>query len=261
MVVLKTSRELALIREAARVAAEVQERLAREAISAGVSTRDVEQFAIHLIQCRGASSHLAGYRGFPGSVCISLNEEVLHGIPGHRKIQEGDVVKVIIGVVKNGYHAHKTATYAVSPAGDEAQRLVATTRRALAVAADAARAGNRVSHISEAIQATAAQEGFAVIRRFGGHGIGASAHEEPFIPNFVSANGQNDVVLAPGMVFTIEPMLTAGGSDVRIREDGWTVVTADGSLAAHCEHTIAVTDNGAEVLTADLSVDRIPKEG
>jgi methionyl aminopeptidase len=248
---IKTRRELDAMREAARHVAEVLLEL-RELAKPGVTTGDLDQHARKAIKRRGVTSSFLGYGPhglppYPGVVCVSVNDEIVHGIPGGRVLEEGDVVSVDFGVSYEGYHGDSAFTVTLGSGSEEARRLVEATRDALERGIEQMVPGNRLSDIGHAVQVRAESEGFSVVRQFVGHGIGREMHEPPQIPNYGPAG--RGPRLKPGMVFAIEPMVTAGGPDVAILEDEWTAVTADGSLAAHFEHTILITEHGPEVLT------------
>lgn len=248
---IKTRRELEAMRSAARHVAEVLLEL-RELAKPGVTTGELDQHARKSIQRRGVTSSFLGYGPhglppYPAVLCVSVNDEIVHGIPGPRELEIGDVVSVDFGVSENGYHGDSAFTITVGPAAPEAEKLVETTREALERGIAQMVPGRRLSDIGHAVQACAEAAGFSVVRQFVGHGIGREMHEPPQIPNY--GPGGRGPRLKPGMVFAIEPMVTAGSPDVNILEDEWTAVTADGSLAAHFEHTILITDHGPEVLT------------
>ncbi|MEB2343363.1 MAG: type I methionyl aminopeptidase [Deltaproteobacteria bacterium] len=248
---IKTRHELEAMRVAGRHVAEILLEL-RELAKPGVTTGELDEHARRAIRRRGVESSFLGYGPhglppYPAVLCVSVNEEVVHGIPGRRELKEGDVLSLDFGVSFEGYHGDSAVTVPVGRLGAEAQRLVDATRRALDEGIGQMRAGHRLSDIGHAVQAHAEGEGFSVVRQFVGHGIGREMHEPPQIPNYGPAG--RGPRLKPGMVFAIEPMVTAGGPDVRMLDDEWTAVTADGSLAAHFEHTILVTEAGPEVLT------------
>ncbi len=248
MIELKTEREIQIIRRNGRIVAETLKLLGKN-IRPGMKTKELERLAEHFIKDQGAYPAFKGYRGFPSSVCISINEEVVHGIPGERIIQEGDIVSVDIGVLKDGYYADGACTYPAGEISWEAQELITVTRQALENALAFVREGRYLSDISHAIQSFVEKNGFSVVRDLVGHGIGKRMHEEPQIPNFgPPAQG---VMLKKGMVLAIEPMVNMGSYEIETKEDHWTIVTRDGSLSAHFEHTVAVTENGAEVLTVN----------
>jgi methionyl aminopeptidase len=247
MIIRKSKDELARMREAGRIVAETL-RLVAEAIRPGITTGELDQLAEAYIVKRGGKPAFKGYRGFPDSICTSVNEEVVHGIPGSRKLKSGDIVGVDVGVALGGYYGDAAETFAVGPVSAEVQRLITAAREALAAAIDKCRIGSRLSDVSHAIQVKAESAGFSVVREFVGHGIGRSMHEDPQIPNFGEAG--KGPQLQVGMTFAVEPMITAGGYEVEVLEDGWSVVTKDGSLSAHFEHTVAVTQDRPEILTA-----------
>ncbi|HVP56931.1 MAG TPA: type I methionyl aminopeptidase [bacterium] len=244
--VVKTEEEIELMRRSARVVAETL-RLLGSAVKAGITTKELDQLAEDHIRSRGGLPSFKGYRGFPATICASVNSEVVHGIPGPRRLEDGDIISIDVGVLKEGYHGDGAATFAVGTISEEASRLLETTRQALEAGIAQARAGNRVRDISQAVQGVVEAAGFSVVRDLVGHGIGQQMHEEPQIPNFVS--GAQSPMLAKGMTLAIEPMVNAGAYAITVKDDAWTVVTSDGSLSAHFEHTVAVTDDGAETLT------------
>src|SRR3989338_7462462 len=234
MIELKTANEIALMRKAGRVVAGLLDMLAG-LVQPGIKTKALDEAARTYLRDQGAQPAFLGYRGFPASICVSVNEEVVHGIPGERRIREGDVVSLDAGAVVSGYYADAAITVTVGPVAPSTRRLVETTRQALAMGIRQAAVGNRLSDISHAVQQVAEQAGFGIVRDFVGHGIGRAMHEEPPIPNFGAPHmGPR---LQTGMVLAVEPMITGGKPDVEIREDGWTAVTKDGSPAAHFEHT------------------------
>jgi methionyl aminopeptidase len=248
---IKTRREIDAMRSAARHVAEVLLEL-RELAKPGVTTGELDQHARKAIAKRGVSSSFLGYGPhglppYPGVVCISVNDEIVHGIPGPREIEDGDVVSVDFGVSDHGYHGDSAFTVAVGRVSPEAEKLVETTRAALDRGIEQMLPGSRLSDIGHAVQACAEAAGFSVVRQFVGHGIGREMHEPPQIPNYGPAG--RGPRLKTGMVFAIEPMVTAGSPEARMLDDQWTAVTVDGSLAAHFEHTILITDHGPEVLT------------
>jgi methionyl aminopeptidase len=195
-----------------------------------------------------------GYRGFPGSICASPNEMIVHGIPGPYELKDGDLLSVDVGVTLDGYVADSAITIAIGPVPDRARELIEVCQEALQAAIEQCRSGNRLGDISNAVQTVVEARGFGVVRALVGHGVGRSMHEDPQIPNYGPAG--RGPKLAPGMVFAIEPMITAGGWSVRGGDDGWAVYTEDGSLSAHCEHTVAITDNGPRILTLPGSTQR-----
>ena len=246
MIIIKSLREIEQLKKANAIAAEVLYEL-KKWVAPGMTTRELNQVAEEVIRSRGAIPAFKGYRGFPASLCISINEEVVHGIPDSRRLNEGDIVSLDVGANLNGYYGDAAITLPVGEVDREAQRLLQVTEKALYIAIDQARPGNRLSDISHAVQAWVEEQGFSVVRDFVGHGIGRSLHEEPQIPNFGSPN--QGPRLEKGMVFALEPMVNEGAYEVRVLSDGWTVVTADGKRSAHFEHTIAITDGEVEILS------------
>lgn len=245
--ILKRPSELDIMAEAAVINREALEAVAA-AVRPGVSTLELNAIAEDAIVSRGGRPAFKGYRGFPATLCTSVNEVVVHGIPGGVRVVEGDIVSIDIGTYYRGYAADMASTYAVGAISDEAQRLLETTDRSLTAGIEAALAGNRLGDVSAAIQGVVEAEGFWVIREFVGHGIGREFHEGPEVPNYGRAG--TGPVLRPGLVLAIEPMVSLRRTTVDIADDGWTASTADGSLAAHFEHTVAITEDGPRVLTA-----------
>ncbi len=246
MIELKTAAELEYMRQAGRVVAGLLAHLGR-LLRPGMKTKTLDEEALAYLRKQGATPAFLGYKGFPASVCVSVNEEVVHGIPGERKIQEGDVVSIDAGAVVSGFYGDAATTLIVGDASSEAQRLVTTTREALDQGIAQTVVGNRISDISYAVQQRVERNGFGVVREFVGHGIGRALHEDPPIPNFGAPHlGPR---LKVGMVLAIEPMVTLGSYEVEVLSDGWTAVTKDRSVAAHFEHTVAITERGPEVLT------------
>ena len=247
MILLKSSRELGHMRAAGRILAEVKERL-KALVRPGASTKDIDEDIESFIVGKGAVPAFKGYRGYPATVCTSINNEVVHGIPSaKRKLKDGDIIGLDLGCIVEGYYGDCAITLPVGPIPERVQELLDVTRESLDKAIVQCRAGNRIGDISHAVQTHCESHGFGVVRAFVGHGIGRSLHEEPQVPNFGEAG--RGPLLKTGMVLAIEPMVTMGSWEVRVLEDGWTAVTADGSLAAHFEDTIAITGNGPEVLT------------
>ncbi len=246
MIYIKTDTEVELMRESAEVLRETMRRVG-EAVSPGVTTAELDRIAEEYIGSRGASPGFKGYRGYPATICASVNEQVVHGIPGPRKLKEGDIVGIDIGVIKDGYYSDMTRSYPVGVVDEEASRILRVTMEALDVGIDKASAGNHLSDISHAIQKHAEDNGYKVVKELVGHGVGRNLHEDPQIPNF-GPPGMGPV-LKPGMVFALEPMLNIGTAEIVTLEDRWTIVTGDGSLSCHFEDTIAVTLNGPRVLT------------
>ena len=248
MIVLKSDREIGLMRRGGHILAEVVDLLGNF-VKPGMSTLEVDEEVESFIRERGAVPALKGYRGFPATVCISINEEVVHGIPSaQRRMKEGDIVGFDLGCIVEGYYADCAVTLPLGEIPPRVQELLDVTRESLEKAIAQCRPGRRLSDVSHAVQHHVEPHGFGVVRTFVGHGIGRALHEEPQVPNF--GDPGRGPQLKPGMVLAIEPMVTMGSYDVKILDDGWTAVTKDGGLAAHFEHTIAVTDDGPEVLTS-----------
>ena len=246
MIVCKSNAELSLMREAGRIVAETH-RLLKQAIAPGITTAELDRMAEEFIRSQGAVPSFKGYNGFPFSICTSVNEELVHGFPGPRKLKEGDIISIDIGAEFRGYHGDSAWTYGVGNISAEAQRLLDVTEASLYAGLALVRPDERLYTVSHGIQKVIEEAGFSVVREYVGHGIGAKLHEEPQIPNYgIPGRGPR---LKPGMTLAIEPMVTAGERYVRTLEDNWTVVTVDGSLCAHFEHTIAVTEDGYEILT------------
>ena len=243
---LKSAAELEGMRTSCRMTAEVLQRVA-EAVQAGVTTGELDALTRRVIERMGAKPSFLGYRGYPASICISVNEEVIHGIPGPRVIMPGDVVSLDVGVYYNGFHGDSATTVLVGVTDPDTIRLVETTKRALAAAVAAARPGGRLSDVSHAAQSMVEASGCSVVREFVGHGVGRHLHEDPQVPNY-GAPGRGPV-LAPGMTLAIEPMVNLGRPEVVVLDDGWTVVTRDGKPSAHFEHTVAVLEERVEILT------------
>jgi methionyl aminopeptidase len=232
--------------EACQIVAEVLEGIKR-IIAPGIMTKELDEFAESFVLSKGAIPAFKGYRGFPASLCTSINEQVVHGIPSLTRLKEGDIISLDIGVYYKGFYGDAALTLPVGETGKEAERLLSTTEKALYWGIEKAVGGNRVSDISHAIQSCVEKEGFSVVRNFVGHGIGRELHEEPQIPNF-GRPGEGPVLME-GMTLAIEPMVNAGSWEVVILNDGWTAVTKDRSLSAHFEHTVAVTSDGPLILT------------
>ncbi len=245
-IVLKSSREIASMREAGRIVAIVLDRVAR-AVRPGITTGELDDIAVDEVRELGAEASFKGYRGFPASICTSINEEVVHGIPGRRVLNEGDIVSLDFGALVNGFHGDAAVTVGVGKMSSAARNIIAATSGALEAGIAAAGVGVRLGDVSAAIQRYAEARGFSVVREYVGHGIGHDLHEDPQVPNFgVPGEGP---LLQKGMTLALEPMVNAGGYRTKVAEDGWTVVTADGSLSAHFEHTIAIGEYGADILT------------
>ena len=246
MIIVKNERDIEAMRGAGAVAAEVLN-LVGGWIQPGITTREIDAHAAQLIKERGAKSAFLGYRKYPGHVCISVNEQVVHGLPSDRRVNFGDIISLDVGVIYRGYIGDTAKTVAVGGCDLLAQKLMDVTERALYEGIAQAHAGNRVVDISRAIQKYVESNGFSVVREFVGHGVGRSMHEEPQVPNFVY--GKSSPKLRAGMTIAIEPMVNAGKPAVEILNDGWTVVTRDGLPSAHFEHTVLITENEPEILT------------
>ncbi len=247
MIVLKTGRELKVMREACRISAEAL-KLAGNAVQPGVTTAELDRIAEQYILSQGAKPNFKNYNGYPATACISINNEVIHGIPSKKRIiKSGDIVSIDLGAVFEGYHGDNAATFACGDISPEAKRLMDTTRESLYEGIAAAVSGGRLGDIGAAIQQYVEQRGYSVVRQFVGHGIGTSLHEAPEVPNF-GTKGRG-IRLMPGMTLAIEPMVNMGHYDVKVMPDGWTVLTKDGSLSAHFEHTIVITPDGPQILT------------
>jgi methionyl aminopeptidase len=245
-IIVKSAREVAIMREAGRVVAQVLQALAGQ-LRPGMKTMELDEIAAREVAKQGARPSFKGYRGFPAHLCVSVNDEIVHGIPGERILHEGDIVSLDMGAVLNGFQGDAAVTVGIGEISPQARDLIATTESALMAGIAAARAGATLGDISVAIQNRAESGGYSVVREYTGHGIGRDMHEEPQIPNYgVAGSGP---VLKKGMTFALEPMVNAGGWRTRVDDDHWTVRTADGSISAHFEHTIAITDGEAEVLT------------
>ncbi len=246
-IVLKTSRELALMREACRISAGALE-IAGKAIEPGITTAEIDKIAYDYIKSQGAEPNFLNYNGFPATACISINDEVIHGIPSKsRIIKAGDIVSLDLGAKINGYNGDNAATFACGDISPEAQALIDATRESLYEGINAAVCGNRIGDIGAAIQRYVEARGYSVVREFVGHGVGASLHEEPEVPNYRGAI--RGVRLIPGMTLAIEPMINQGTERINIMPDGWTVKTSDGKLSAHFEHTVAITADGPVIMT------------
>lgn len=246
MIEYKSPREIKKIRKAGQVVAEILD-LISENVRPGVTTRKLESLASEHFKKKKARPAFLGYQGFPASICVSVDDEVVHGIPGDRTLVEGEIVSVDAGAVIDGYFGDSARSFAVGNVNGKARKLLSVTREALDRGINACVVGNRLGDISFAIQSYVEAEGFSVVRDLVGHGIGKKMHEEPQVPNFGEPG--TGIELKEGLVVAIEPMINAGGYKVRVLSDGWTVVTDDGSLSAHFEHTVAVTSKGPEILT------------
>lgn len=245
-ILIKSASDIENMRVAGGVVADVHRRMA-ELVAPGVTTAELDTAAYEIITGAGGTPSFLGYHGFTGSICASINEEVVHGIPGKRALVEGDIIAIDVGAYLNGFHGDAAATYPVGKIAPELQSLIAGAKAAFEAGLQAARAGNRVGDVSAAIQAKIESLGFGIVRGYGGHGIGRSMHEDPSVLNYGEAG--TGARLQPGMTLAIEPMLTLGDHDVKELDDGWTVVTKDGKPSAHYEHTVLITDGDAELLT------------
>jgi methionyl aminopeptidase len=260
---VKTRREVALMRDAGRHVAEILGEL-QALVQPGITTRELDRFAEKKLEERGLESSFKGYDPYglppyPGVICVSVNEEIVHGIPGGRTIQAGDVVSLDFGLSVGGFHGDAAVTVIVGEAPERQRELVDVTRESLERAIEQMRPGRRLSDVGHAVQSLVESHGFSVVRDFAGHGIGRRMHEAPWVPNY-GAPGRGPR-LVPGMVFAIEPMVNLGGPEVRILDDEWTAVTADGSISAHFEHTVLVTEGEPEVLTRVAGIHEEAREG
>jgi len=246
MIILKSPDEVGKMQRAGRIVADVLREL-KEQVKPGVSTLDLDEIAEKGIRKRGGQPAFKGYRGFPATLCASVNNEIVHGIPSKRTLQEGDIIGLDLGAIVDGYYGDAAITVAVGALRPEVQRLVKVTEESLYKGIDQMKAGNRLSDVSNAVQTHVEAAGYSVVKDFVGHGIGQSLHEEPQLPNF-GKPGQGPR-LRPGMVLAIEPMVNMGKDGVRVLDDHWTAVTEDGSLSAHFEHTVAITEAGPVILT------------
>jgi len=246
MIIYKNHKEIEMMRKSNQIVAQILSEL-RERVKPGVKTIELDEYAEKRTMELGAKPAFKGYRGYPASLCTSVNEEIVHGIPSSRTLKEGDIIGMDFGVVYNGLYGDAAITVAVGEISSEAEMLIETVKVSLKKAIEQVRMGNRISDISSAVQKHVESKGFSVIRSFVGHGIGFSLHEEPQVPNFGSPG--HGPRIKPGMVLAIEPMISAGDWDVEILEDNWTAVTKDRSLSAHYESTVAATENGPEILS------------
>ena len=246
MITIKNERELESMRQACKITAAARA-LAGEMVKPGVSTKAIDQAVHDFIVAQGAKPSFLGYNGFPASACISVNNVVIHGIPGGYTLKEGDIVSIDVGAYYKGFHGDCAATFACGAISAEAQRLIDVTKQSFFEGIRFAKKGNRVQDISRAVQAHVESNGFSVVRSFVGHGVGRQLHEEPEVPNFVSS--YRGPRLLPGMTIAVEPMVNAGSYDVKVLKDGWTTVTSDGKLSAHYENTVLITDGEPEILT------------
>lgn len=249
MIVLKTARELALMREACRISAGAL-RVAGEAIRPGISTWEIDQIAYKYIKSQGAEPNFLGLYGFPATACISINDEVIHGIPSKsRIIKAGDIVSIDLGAKINGFNGDNAATFACGEISEEAQKLMDTTKESLYEAIKFAVVGNKIGDIASAVQNYCEEKGYGIVREYTGHGVGKELHEDPSVPNYGKAG--RGVRLVAGMTLAIEPMINQGTAAIKVMPDGWTVKTRDGKLSAHFEHTVAITSDGPVILTKE----------
>lgn len=247
VIIVKSNEEIAKMRRAGKIVALILDKLKRE-VRAGITTRDLDVIAEAEIRRLGAIASFKGYRGFPASICTSINDEIVHGIPGNRVLKEGDIISLDFGAIVDGFHGDAGLTVPVGKVSTEASRLIETAEGALNAGIRAAHGGCRIGDISAAIQEYVESRGFSVVREYTGHGIGREMHEDPLVPNY-GTRGQG-AVLPSGTTLALEPMVNAGTWQTRLAADRWTVKTSDGRLSAYAEHTIVLTDDGAEVLTA-----------
>ncbi|MEO6891025.1 MAG: type I methionyl aminopeptidase [Ktedonobacteraceae bacterium] len=246
-IIIKSKEEREKIRAVGRIVSDMLAEL-RNAVLPGMATGDLDTLAAAALKRHGAKSSALGYHGYPGSICTSVNDEVVHGIPGSRVLKEGDIISIDFAANYNGWHADSAITVPVGTISAELQRLLKVTEEALYRGIAAAQAGNRLQDVSRVVQQYVEAAGFSVVRQYGGHGVGRSMHEDPQVLNYVTP-GQSNPVLKPGMVIAIEPMVNAGAKETRVLSDSWTVVTVDQSYAAHFEHTVAITQGDADILT------------
>ncbi len=246
MITVKTEAQLKKMRKACSIVAKVLDNLSK-AVKPGVTTEEIDRLGEEMLEKLGAKPAFLGYHGYKHSTCLSVNEEVVHGIPGSRRLKEGDIIGVDVGSLVDGYYGDMAATIPVGRISAQARDLVETTKECLMIGISRARDGATVGDIGEAIEDHALEAGFSVVRDLFGHGVGTNLHEDPLVPNFGKAG--EGVKIKAGMVIAIEPMLNMGGHEIKTLADGWTVVTADGQLSAHFEHTIAITEGEPEILT------------
>jgi methionyl aminopeptidase len=246
MIHLKSKSEIERIRASCRIAAEAMARV-RDALVPGVTTAALDEIAADYIRSQGGLASAKGYRGYPRSICVSINEEVVHGIPGSRRLRAGDIVSVDIAVKKDGYHGDMNVSFTAGPVSEEAARLLRATREAMDIGLQASLPGARLGDVGHGIQSRVEAESFSVVRDYCGHGIGRTFHEEPQLLHFGTAGTGRR--LEPGTVFTVEPMVNVGTPDVRVLDNQWTAITADGSLSTQFEHTVAVTEDGPDILS------------
>jgi methionyl aminopeptidase len=250
-VTIKNQREIELMRQSGAIVGQIHARI-EQAIAPGVTTRELDDIAREILSATGAKSSFFGHLGFTGRICASINEEIVHGIPGKRSLKLGDIISVDIGAAVGGYHADSAWTYPVGPISEEAQNLLRVAEHALAVGLEAAIAGNRLGAIGHAIEHYVTGQGYGMVREYGGHGIGRNMWEEPHVPNH--GQPEQGILLRSGMTLAIEPMVNIGGDETQVLDDGWTVITADRTLSAHFEHTVVITDGPPEILTKRLAI-------
>jgi methionyl aminopeptidase len=246
VIIIKTDAQIEIMRKAGKIVAETLKMIAKE-IKPGITTASIDEKAEDFIRSKGAKPGFKGYRGYPATACISIDDEVVHGIPGNRVLQEGQIVSVDLGSIVDGYYGDSAATFPVGEISEEKRKLLDVTRRSLEVGIEQVKEGNKLGQVSAAIQKYVEDNNLSVVREMVGHGIGKNMHEDPQIPNF--GHPDTGPVLKKGMVLAIEPMVNIGGFKIAHKPDGWTVVTADGSCSAHFEHTVAVNEDGADILT------------
>jgi methionyl aminopeptidase len=244
MIIVKSPDEIDTMRQCGRILVAVLNKL-RVEVKPRIATRELDSIALHEMESRGGEPAFKNYQGFPANICVSINDEIVHGIPGERVLQEGDIVSLDAGVKLNGFHTDAAITVGVGEISQKAKELISATEGSLQAGIAQANCGARLGDISAAIQGYVESKGFSIVREYTGHGVGRELHEEPQIPNFVVGKG---ILLRKGMTLAIEPMVTAGDWRTKLAPNRWTVLTADGSLSAHFEHTIAITDNKAEIL-------------
>lgn len=246
MVSIKSPREIELLKVAGEITGSTHNYL-KPYIKPGITTKELDKLAEEYILSRDATPSFKGYDGFPGSICTSINEEVVHGIPGNRKLKEGDIITLDIGACWKGYHGDSAWTYAVGKISEEKQKLMDVTKESLFKGLEQVKPGNRIGDIGNAIQTYAESFGYGVVRELVGHGVGTDVHEEPDVPNY--GKPHTGLTLKEGMVIAVEPMITMGNKEICILDDDWTIITEDGWPAAHFEHTVVITKNGYEILT------------
>ena len=248
MITIKSDREIELLRKAGRIVYDTHKYL-KPYIKEGITTRELDKLAEDFIRSQGATPSFKGYEGYPTSICTSINDEVVHGIPSNRKLKNGDIISIDIGACYKGYHGDSAWSYAVGEVDDEIKQLLHDTEKSLFIGLEQVKPGNRIGDIGHAIQEYAESRGLGVVRELCGHGVGTNVHEDPDVPNFGTPN--TGVRLKKGMVIAVEPMLTLGSPDILLLEDDWTIITEDGSPSAHYEHTVVVTEDGYQILTGE----------